>query len=269
MHLAASTTQPQNAGRATRGAGLALGFALGGFFDGILLHQILQWHHLLSGVDAAEADDLRVQIFADGLFHAAMYVIGIAGVVMLYRARLKLHAPLAGQRLLAAAFMGFGTWHVLDAVLSHWLLGIHRIRQDSAFPLFWDIMWLVGFGILPLALAHMLTPETMAGGGNRGGGRPVALFLVAALAVSASVAALPPPGSSGAIVVFRPGMDPGEIVAALAAIDATPMWSDRSGQVWGIDLASPELAGGLYRHGAWLVSRSLLPTGCLGWTRPA
>lgn len=28
--------------------GAALGFALGGFFDGILLHQILQWHHLLS-----------------------------------------------------------------------------------------------------------------------------------------------------------------------------------------------------------------------------
>jgi uncharacterized membrane protein len=25
-----------------------LGFAFGGFFDGILLHQVLQWHHLLS-----------------------------------------------------------------------------------------------------------------------------------------------------------------------------------------------------------------------------
>src|SRR5687768_8252330 len=34
--------------------GAVLGFALGGFFDGILLHQILQWHHLLSlvpGID--------------------------------------------------------------------------------------------------------------------------------------------------------------------------------------------------------------------------
>jgi uncharacterized membrane protein len=27
-----------------------LGFAFGGFFDGILLHQVLQWHHLLSGI---------------------------------------------------------------------------------------------------------------------------------------------------------------------------------------------------------------------------
>ena len=31
-------------------AGLFTGMALGGFFDGILLHQVLQWHHLLSAV---------------------------------------------------------------------------------------------------------------------------------------------------------------------------------------------------------------------------
>ena len=30
-------------------AGYSLGFGIGGFFDGILLHQVLQWHHLLSG----------------------------------------------------------------------------------------------------------------------------------------------------------------------------------------------------------------------------
>ena len=29
-------------------AGLLLGIGLGGFVDGIVLHQILQWHHLLS-----------------------------------------------------------------------------------------------------------------------------------------------------------------------------------------------------------------------------
>ena len=29
-------------------AGGVLGFSLGGFFDGILLHQVLQWHHLFS-----------------------------------------------------------------------------------------------------------------------------------------------------------------------------------------------------------------------------
>jgi hypothetical protein len=31
-----------------RAPGILLGIGLGGFVDGIVLHQILQWHHLLS-----------------------------------------------------------------------------------------------------------------------------------------------------------------------------------------------------------------------------
>jgi uncharacterized membrane protein len=29
--------------------GLLLGAGLGGFFDGILFHQLLQWHNMVSG----------------------------------------------------------------------------------------------------------------------------------------------------------------------------------------------------------------------------
>src|SRR5690606_37996060 len=58
-----------------RWAGYLLGFAIGGFFDGILLHQILQWHHLLSGLGDGGPGDLRFQILADGLFHLMMYVL--------------------------------------------------------------------------------------------------------------------------------------------------------------------------------------------------
>ena len=31
-------------------AGICLGVGLGGFLDGILLHQLLQWHHMLSSI---------------------------------------------------------------------------------------------------------------------------------------------------------------------------------------------------------------------------
>jgi hypothetical protein len=31
---------------------LGLGLGLGGFVDGIVLHQVLQWHHLVSDVEA-------------------------------------------------------------------------------------------------------------------------------------------------------------------------------------------------------------------------
>jgi uncharacterized membrane protein len=55
--------------RSLRWAGFLLGFSLAGFFDGILLHQVLQWHHLLSDVQLAALRDIRAQLLADGLFH--------------------------------------------------------------------------------------------------------------------------------------------------------------------------------------------------------
>src|SRR4028119_1894848 len=60
-----------------------LGFALGGFFDGILLHQILQWHHLLSLW--TRPDDFAFQSTWDGLFHAAHYAIAAGALYVLWR----------------------------------------------------------------------------------------------------------------------------------------------------------------------------------------
>jgi hypothetical protein len=47
---------------------LTIGIGLGGFIDGIVLHQILGWHHMLS---ARTGFDMRANELADGLFHAA------------------------------------------------------------------------------------------------------------------------------------------------------------------------------------------------------
>ena len=67
-------------------AGTVLGMALGGFFDGILLHQILQWHHFLSLVPGEGLRDLKNQIIADGAFHVLMYGIAAVGLILLWRA---------------------------------------------------------------------------------------------------------------------------------------------------------------------------------------
>ena len=49
---------PARRGNPKIAAGI-LGFALGGFIDGILLHQVLQWHHLLSLVEGEGLRDIR------------------------------------------------------------------------------------------------------------------------------------------------------------------------------------------------------------------
>lgn len=235
-----------------------LGFALGGFFDGILLHQILQWHHLLSLV--AGVGDLRSQVFMDGLFHAGMYVVAAAGLFLLWRNRGELAGAAAGRILLGGVLIGFGGWHVLDGVLSHWVLGIHRIKLDSANPLAWDLLWFAVFGLVPLALGLR-----MRGGGGGPRGRSAAVVLAIAILGSGTWAARSPADSDTAVVVFRPGVTDGQVLNAIQAAGGRLLWQSRG--VWAVQWPERVASAPLYGGGALLVSSSLLGAGCLAWSQ--
>jgi uncharacterized membrane protein len=67
-------------------AGILLGIGFGGFFDGVLLHQILQWHHMLTSTGSHPATTvagLEDNTLADGLFHALTFVAALTGLVFL------------------------------------------------------------------------------------------------------------------------------------------------------------------------------------------
>ncbi len=251
--------------RKLRWAGFLLGFSLGGFFDGILLHQVLQWHHLLSNVQAAALQDIRVQMLADGLFHALMYVIAVWALVLLWKARADCAAPGAGRALWAQALIGFGIWHIVDSVFSHWITGIHRIRVDSPNPLFWDLLWFAVFGIAPLVIGWVL----QRGGGDSSRGRTAAAALALTAVIAGPLAALPSGDVNQVVVLFRFGMEGAPAFKALASADARVLWVDRSGGLWVVSMPDPARARELYAQGALLVSNSALAAGCFTWARPS
>jgi uncharacterized membrane protein len=253
------------------GAALLLGVALGGFIDGILLHQVLQWHHLLSNVDAVR--DLRTQILADGVFHLLMYALAIGALVRLARARATLGAPGAGQRLLVWTLVGFSLWQAIDVVGFHWAVGIHRVRLDVPDPLVWDIGWLVVFGVPPLLVAASLARRGRQGRGGAPGGRGTAVALTALAIGAGAWSAWPVPaqaadGSREAVVLFAPGMRPAAAFDALAAVDARVRWVDRSGTVWAVRLPPGVGASALQARGAWLVGGTPVALGCVAFARP-
>ena len=254
----ANTETKRLAGHAALAAG-ALGFALGGFFDGILLHQILQWHHLLSGLPQV-AGDLRFLVLTDGIFHLAMYVVATLGLVWLWRARAAIVVGGAGRASLAWALIGFGTWHIIDALLSHWLLGIHRIRMDSDMPLFWDLLWLCLFGLLPVFLGVWIKR-----GGRRGGFHAAPLVLAAITIAAGTAQAFPPAAEGPVVVLFRSDVDATGVMAAIEAVDGTLAGSDATGTLWAIALPAGTSANRLYAHGALVVSGAGLSAGCLDY----
>jgi uncharacterized membrane protein len=242
-------------------AGYLLGLALGGFFDGILLHQVLQWHHLLSLAPGEDFQRIEVQVLWDGLFHVLMYAIAVGGLWLLWSARLAFAEPAEGRRLLAAVLIGFGLWNLTDVAAFHWLLGIHRIRVDVPADdrLRWDLLWLALFAAPPLFAAWLVEHRGRAG---------IAPAAVAAVVVASGALSLrPPPESAARTVVFRADLSAAEAFAAVAAVDGRVSATAGDGRLLSVVL--PERVSGwrLYRLGALAVSGPVSPATCLSWSR--
>jgi uncharacterized membrane protein len=255
--MSIDTTAPE---RSLKWAGFLLGFALGGFFDGILLHQILQWHHLLSNVNAVQ--DMRMQIMADGVFHALMYVVAAVALAKLWAGRAAMAHGTAGKTLWATAAVGFGVWHIVDSVVSHWITGIHRIKIDSPNPLMWDLIWFFVFGVVPLILGWRVLRARGGGPGQR-----AASALALSAIVAGPLAALPAGDRTQVVVLFAPGVAQSDAFNALARLDARVLWVDQSGGMWAVRMDDPSAAWQLYRSGAMMVSNAGLVLGCFGWSR--
>jgi uncharacterized membrane protein len=128
-------------------AGVLLGLGIGGFFDGIVLHQILQWHHMLSsaGYPINSIENLKYNTLWDGLFHATTYVFVIVGLVILWRTARKTHVRWSGKMLGGSLLAGFGAFNVLEGLIDHQILGIHHVNETVPVDqwIYWDMGFLL------------------------------------------------------------------------------------------------------------------------------
>ena len=127
-------------------AGLLIGLGIGGLFDGIVLHQILQWHHMLSNVNdypVTTVQGLKDNTLGDGLFHAATYVFLVAGLALLWRALSRPNGPWSTKLLVGLLLMGWGTFNLVEGVVDHYLLRVHHVRENSSNQGAWDLAFLV------------------------------------------------------------------------------------------------------------------------------
>lgn len=137
------------------GPGILLGVGLGGFVDGIVLHQILQWHHMLTdhgryaSYPRTTVADLEDNTLWDGLFHAGTWVATVVGLVLLWRA--VAGGGTASWRSLAGSMLvGWGLFNLVEGIIDHHLLSIHYVRDDVADPLWWDLGFLTLGAVLVL-----------------------------------------------------------------------------------------------------------------------
>jgi uncharacterized membrane protein len=232
-------------------AGCLLGFAFGGFVDGIVLHQILQWHHLLSGWrPGGTVSLLQMHITWDGLFHASHYLILAIGLALLW----PRPAESSGRRFGAWFAIGFGLWHVLDAVLNHWILGMHRIRQDAGNPLLWDLPFFV-LGVVAIGLGVLWLR-----GGPQAAPAPLAVLVM----LAGGGAALPAGGPVFAALTMPADAGPEAPLLLAAAGDAMLAGVDPKGRIWVFAVTDQvRFRAAVTALGASPANVPVLPSGCL------
>lgn len=123
-------------------AGIVMGVGLGGFVDGIVLHQLLQWHNMLSArVPPVDLVAMKYNMMFDGLFHALTWVMVVVGLGLLWRAGRRTDVPWSGRAFVGALVLGWGLFNFVEGVIDHQLLDLHHVRPGP-HELAWDLGFL-------------------------------------------------------------------------------------------------------------------------------
>jgi uncharacterized membrane protein len=133
--------------------GLLLGLGLGGFIDGIVLHQVLQWHHMLTdygehaSFPVTTVGSLEDNTLWDGLFHSSTWLLVTVGLFLLWRA-VGRGARAGWRTLIGLLLAGWGLFNVVEGIVDHHLLTVHHVRDDVADPMWWDLGFLAFGAVL-------------------------------------------------------------------------------------------------------------------------
>ncbi|MFF7966465.1 DUF2243 domain-containing protein [Streptomyces sp. NPDC007903] len=166
MATTADTARPPDTAPVSlRLPGLLLGVGLGGFVDGILLHQLLQWHHMLTSTDHDHigvkyydphtVSGLEMNTVWDGVFHALCWIAVLLGLAVLYSRVTQDRRTVWTSRVLWGwVLSGWGLFNLAEGILDHQILGIHHVH-GGPYQAWWDAGFLV-LGALFVAAGHLI-----------------------------------------------------------------------------------------------------------------
>jgi uncharacterized membrane protein len=149
--------------------GVLLGLGVGGFIDGIVLHQVLQWHHMRTGDgvlgerSAHTVAGLEANTLADGLFHLATLILTVVGVFLLTSRTRGSGGEWSRGELVGWMLAGWGAFNLIEGLVDHQILGVHHVRDDIGAPLGWDLAFLAS-GVILIALGWLVAQRSREAG---------------------------------------------------------------------------------------------------------
>ncbi|MGD9762545.1 MAG: DUF2243 domain-containing protein [Candidatus Binatia bacterium] len=135
-------------------AGTVLGAGLGGFVDGILFHQLLQIHNMLTGrLPKDTIPNVEVNMFWDGIFHAGTWILTAVGVWLLFRAAQRRDTVLTTKSFVGSLAVGWGLFNLVEGLIDHHILHLHHVVERLGVSA-WDVAFLAS-GVVLIGVGWM------------------------------------------------------------------------------------------------------------------
>lgn len=123
-------------------SGIVLGIGLGGFIDGIFLHQIWQVHAMLSAkVPLHTMENMKTNMTADGVFHAVVLIATLIGIILLFNAAKRSDTTFCDRVFYGSMLAGWGIFNVVEGIIDHHILEVHHVVERLGQSM-WDWLFL-------------------------------------------------------------------------------------------------------------------------------
>lgn len=132
-------------------AAVVIGIGTGGFVDGIFLHQILQWHEMLTGkIPGNTVLNKSVNMFWDGIFHLFTLITVLVGIILLWKVAKRDKLNKSGRLLSGGMLLGWGLFNLIEGIIDHHILKLHNVREVTDAQLLWN------YGFLAISVLLIL-----------------------------------------------------------------------------------------------------------------
>ena len=141
---------------------MILGIGIGGFIDGIVLHQILQWHEMLSNkIPPDNFVNKSVNMFWDGIFHAFTLIVTLVGIIRLWKLLGRKDIERSGRLLAGGMLLGWGIFNLVEGIIDHQILKLHNVKEISMNKEAWNLGFL-GLSLLLIIVGWAMVRKPKA-----------------------------------------------------------------------------------------------------------
>jgi uncharacterized membrane protein len=146
-------------------SGLVLGMGFGGLADGIVLHSILGWHHLIcvnatAFCQPTSIEQLQLENTQDGYFDLALWLVLLVGTAMMFRAGRQADKTWDGRVLVGSMLAGSGLFNFVEGLINHQILGIHHVLPGSPHQFLFDMLYLANGALFFAVGAGLIRSRT-------------------------------------------------------------------------------------------------------------